>query len=850
MSALRHRPEQREPFARNTRGRRSQRGYRTSIMVADTKRSSEDLLRVHVLSGLTRASAGVAVCGLALATLVAGGDAPASASPATSVVVNEVYGGGGNSGATYTNDFVELTNRGDAAVSLDGWSVQYHSGGATGSWQVTPLSGSLAPGAFYLVGEAKGAGGTQALPTTQATGTIAMSATAGTIALVTDATALTCADPASCQSASVDLVGYGTAALRETAPAAGASNTASVQRSDKADSDDNSADFSGADPTPGAANATGGGGGGGGEPGPLRIHDIQGTGWLSPQNGQKVTNVPGIVTGVRSAGSSKGYWIQDPAPDSDPATSEGVFVFTSSPGVAVGDSVLVSGTVKDFYPLSSGDTVENTSNLSVTEIGAPTASVLSHGNALPAAEVITPDTVPAAYAPDLGGAGIESTPVTPARSALDFWESREGMRVQVDDARVVGPSNDFGEQYVTTKPAQTPTYRGGTELLAENAVPSGRIEVVTTDGSNPGVSVGDVLQGATTGPVDYSQFGGYTIAATQVGAVQHKNLPPVVATPQDRKQLAVATYNVENLAPGDPATKYARLAQGVVTNLAKPDIVAVEEVQDNTGATDDGVVAADQTLTKLTAAITAAGGPKYDWREIDPVNDKDGGQPGGNIRVVFLFNPARVTFVDRGASSADRSTTPTSVARVHGRPALTLSPGRIDPASTVWNSSRKPLAGEFLFRNKPVFVIANHFASKLGDQNADGRFQYPAQPSAVQRAGQAKAVHDFVGQILRTDLTADVVVLGDLNDYQFSPALAALRTGSTSGHGLPILTDLISTLPRDERYTYVFDGISEALDHILVTPFVRGVRYQVVHVNAEYTDQTSDHDPQVLRMTP
>lgn len=75
----------------------------------------------------------------------------------TSVVINEVYGGGGNSGATYTNDFIELTNRSDAAVSLDGWSVQYHSGGATGTWQVTPLSGSIAPGGFYLVGEAKGA---------------------------------------------------------------------------------------------------------------------------------------------------------------------------------------------------------------------------------------------------------------------------------------------------------------------------------------------------------------------------------------------------------------------------------------------------------------------------------------------------------------------------------------------------------------------------------------------------------------------------------------------------------------------------------------------------------------------
>jgi predicted extracellular nuclease len=765
-------------------------------------------------------------------------------------VVNEVYGGGGNSGATYTNDFVELTNRSDTAVSLDGWSVQYHSGGATGTWQVTALSGSLAPGGFYLVGEAKGAGGTQALPTTQATGNIAMSGTAGTIALVHDTAALTCADPAACQSASVDLVGYGTAALSETAPAAGASNTASVQRSGKADSDDNSADFSAADPTPGAANASGGGGTGTGEPGPLRVHDIQGTGWLSPHNNEKVTNVPGIVTGVRSAGSSRGYWIQDPAPDASPGTSEGVFVFSSSPGVAVGDSVLVSGTVKDYYPLASGDTVENTSNLSVTEIGGPTAIVLSHGNPLPAAEVVEPGTVPGTYAPDLGGGNLETTTVDPARSALDFWESREGMRIEVDDARVVGPSDSYGEQYVTTKPAQAPTYRGGTELLAENAVPSGRIEVVPADGSNPGVSVGDVFTGATAGPVDYSQYGGYTIAATQLGAVQRKNLPPVVATAQSRKQLAVATYNVENLAPGDPAAKYTRLAQGMVTNLAKPDIVAVEEVQDNTGATDDGVVAADQTLTKLTAAIVAEGGPKYDWREIDPVNDQDGGQPGGNIRVVYLFNPARVSFVDRGASSVNRSTTPTSVQKVHGKPALSLSPGRIDPANTVWNSSRKPLAGEFRFRNKPVFVVANHFNSKLGDQNADGRFQYPAQTSTTQRIGQATAVHGFVQQILKMDRKADVVVLGDLNDYQFSPALSVLRTGSAGGHGTPILTDLISTLPVNERYTYVYDGLSEVLDHILVTPRTRGVRYQVVHVNAEYADQASDHDPQVVRLEP
>src|SRR5512133_2450676 len=767
----------------------------------------------------TKGRVALVVAGLALAAAISlGGASSGTAAPSSGIVVNEVYGGGGNSGATYTTDFIELRNRGTAAVSLDGWSVQYHSASATGTWQVTQLTGTIAPGAIYLVAEATGTGGTQPLPTPQATGTIAMSGTAGTVAVVNGTSALTCSDSAACQAASVDLVGYGTAVINETAPAAGASNTDSVQRKDAADSDDNAGDFASGAPTPGATNVGGGGGGTGeGDPGPLRIHDIQDSSWLAAHNGEQVTNVPGIVTGIRTAGSSRGYWIQDPDPDASAATSEGIFVFTSSPGVAVGDSVLVSGTVRDFYPLSSGDSVATTSNLSVTEIGTPTVIVRSHDNALPAPEVIGPGTVPAAYAPDLNGANIESTPITPSRSALDFWESREGMRVEVDDARVVGPSNSFGEQFITTKPTQATTYRGGTEILAENAIPSGRVEVVPANATNPGVDVGDVFSGATVGPVDYSQFGGYLIAATTLGSAQHNHLAPVTATAQSARQLAVATYNVENLAPGDAAAKYQRLAEGVVTNLSKPDVVALEEVQDNTGATDDGTVAADQTLTKLTDAIVAAGGPRYSWREIDPVDDKDGGQPGGNIRVVFLFDPSRVSFVDRGSSSVNRSTTGTAVVKSHGGPALTLSPGRIDPANPVWTTSRKPLAGEFEFRGRKVFVIANHFNSKGGDQNADGRFQFPAQSSTVQRAGQSQVVHDFVGKILDVDRKADVVVLGDLNDFQFSPSVAALRTGTADGSGPSILTDLISTLPKDEQYTCVFNGVSQVLDHILVT---------------------------------
>ena len=188
----------------------------------------------------------------------------------------------------------------------------------------------------------------------------------------------------------------------------------------------------------------------------------------------------------------------------------------------------------------------------------------------------------------------------------------------------------------------------------------------------------------------------------------------------------------------------------------------------------------------------------------------------------------------------------------HGRPALSLSPGRIDPTNPVWMNSRKPLVGQFRFNGKDVFVIANHFDSKGGDQSADGRYQYPQRVSEQQRAGQAAAVHGFVQSLLALDKSADVAVVGDLNDYQFSPALKILTTGTAAGTAPPILTDLITTLPVNQRYTYVYDGVSQVLDHILVTkaPADHALQYQVVHVNAEYADQASDHDPQVVDFRP
>ncbi|BAJ27768.1 MULTISPECIES: endonuclease/exonuclease/phosphatase family protein [Kitasatospora] len=796
---------------------------------------------------LLRVTATAAVAASLLAVPLPG----ASAAPSAGAVIAEVYGGGGNSGATLKNDFIELGNPSGAAFGLSGYSVQYLPGSpsASSQWGVTALSGSVAPGGRYLVAEAPGAGGTTDLPAADASGTLALSATSGTVALVNGTTALTCKTAADCAADPriVDLVGFGTAVVREGSPVTGASNTASVARAAAlADTDDNAKDLAAGDPTP--TNTRGESAGGGTTtppttppvPGDLRIHDIQGTTRVSPKNGQTVTNVPGVVTGVRAYGT-KGFWIQDPNPDADPATSEGVFVYTSAaPTVKVGDSVLVTGKVSEYYPNSAGG------SQSVTELTGPKTTVLSSGNPVPAPVVLDAANIPAAYAPDAAGGSIDALPLDPATYALDRYESLEGMNVQVADVPVVQATDKYNELWVDAVATDPRTARGGVVYLGYDQPNNGRIMVQSlpplTQVPFPVANVGDRLTGATAGPLDYNQFGGYTIAANTLGAVQDNGLTPEVAEPGKKNELTIGTYNVENLDPGDGPEKFARLAQGVVTNLASPDIVALEEIQDDNGAVNDGTVGAATTVRTFVDAIKAAGGPAYDWRSIDPEDGKDGGEPGGNIRQVFLFDPARVSFTDIPGGTA---TTAVDVTGKNHKTSLTASPGRIDPGNEAWTSSRKPLVGQFEFKGKPVFVIANHFNSKGGDQGIDSRFQAPTRSSEVQRVKQATVEQAFVAKLLAADPKARIVSLGDFNDYQFSPALQTLTKDG-------VLRDLVNELPAEERYSYVYQGNSQVLDHILVSPALKPEKthYDVVHINSEFAAQASDHDPQVVRIKP
>ncbi|WP_328521384.1 lamin tail domain-containing protein [Kribbella sp. NBC_00359] len=751
------------------------------------------------------------------------------------VVITEVYGGGGNSGAPYTNDFVELTNNGSSPVDVSGWSVQYAS--STGvTWQVTKLTGSIAPGAAYLVQEGAGAGNGAPMPTPDVSGTIAMSASAGKVALVTNQTALACGSVCHADPAVRDYVGFGSAATdSETAPTGTLSNTSSAARIDPTkDTDNNGADFAVGNPSPGTLTSTPTE-----PPVDAKIHDIQGAAHRSPLEGKVAANVTGVVT----AKTGNGFWFQDPQPDTDPATSEGLFVFTSSaPTVSVGDAVTVQGTVAEFRPGGSG----GVTNLTTTELTNPTITVTGTA-AVPAPTIVGPGgrVPPSTVIEDDSAGDVEttSTAFDPANDGLDFWESLEGMWLGINEPQVTGPTSSFRELSVVPAGSGVRTVRGGILLQKTDSNPE-RVLLDDVLTPIPDAKTGDKLAGVVTGVLDYS-FGNFKFLPTQTPTVIDGGVKRETTKASSPLQVSVATFNVENLDPSDGPAKFDGLAQAVVKNLASPDIVGLEEVQDNDGATNSGNTQANVTLDTLVAAIQAAGGPKYAYRQIDPVNNAEGGEPGGNIRVAFMYRTDKpVKFVDRPGGG---STVPTTITTDRfGRPHLSSSPGRVDPANPAWPATRVPLAGEFTWHGQSLFVVVNHFSSKGGDNPLWGRFQPPVQVTAEKRHQQAQAVRGFVDQILAKDKGANVVVLGDLNDFDWSETADILV-----GSGKTALIDMPRTLPLPERYSYVFEGNSQILDQILISKNLQPAStYDVVHMNAEFPDQISDHDPQVVRVIP
>ena len=730
------------------------------------------------------------------------------------VVISQVYGGGGNAGATFTHDFIELFNQGMTPVNLTGWSVQYTSDGGT-TWQVTPLTGSIAPGGYYLIQEAQGAGGTTPLPTPDATGTILMAAGAGKVALSSSTTPFS----GSCPNCAIDLVGYGaTASCFEGAgPTGNLSNTTAAlrKRSGCFDSDNNNIDFSVAPPTPrNTASPTNGC-----TAISLNIHDIQGNGATTPFAGQFVST-SGVVTALKS----NGFFLQNVAVnyDLDPATSEAIFVFTSSaPTVSPGDAVGILGTATEFFNLTQ---VESTLPGDVM--------VTTTGNLLPTPIVLT------------------TTILNPA-GLPDQLERFEGMRMHADTLVSVAPTNEFAETFTVLEGVARPLREPGIEISltvppdpTTNAVDcciprwDENPERIMIDsdglaGSTPVRVTSNVTISNITGPLDFT-FGDYKVLPETAPSTSANISAVPVPTPA-AGEFTVAGFNIENF--NNNTTQRLKAALAIRTVMHYPDVIGHIEIANLASLT--------ALATQVNNDAVAAGDPNpmYQAHLIPgPVNNAQ--------NVGFLVKTSRVqvdsvTQAEKaGCSNVDVAGTcftfedpnnPSQQLLLNDRPPLVLH-ATVDPTT---------------LNPRPVIVVVNHPRSFIDveDLGAEG----------VRVRAKRKAQSEFLASLLQDLQTNNpgtaVISVGDYNAYQFNDGytdpIATIKGTPTSDDEVvvdespdlvnPNFTNLTDTLPPDQRYSFIFEGTPQALDHVIVNSVAASFvqRYHIARNNADFPEVTA-----------
>ena len=605
--------------------------------------------------------------------------------------------------------------------------------------------------------------------------------------------------------------------------------------------------------------------------GPTSIPQIQGKGHTSPYLGQ-VVDSGGIVTAV----DTNGFYLQDPDGDGDIATSDALFIFTGgAPGVAVGDEIVLTGTVSEFTPggTSSG-------NLSSTQISSVSSlEVVSSGNDLPDAVIIGADgrVVPNANIDDDAFASFD-----PEEDGIDFFESLEGMRVTAEDLVAVSGTNRFGEIFAVNDPASfatSPKYQKildriesleeffgdkpwalrAIERLKERAekflpddAPSGlsdrgtlnispddfnpeKIQIDADSGvfdfDFPTVDVGAEL-GDVTGVVSYS-FGNFEIIPTEdfTGNIVESDIEPEVTDIAGAEGvLSFASYNVLNLDPNDADGdtdvadgRFASIAEDIVVSLGSPYVIALQEIQDSSGSDNDGTISAADTLDLLTEEIYNISGIEYEWADNIFIGDgTSGGQPGGNIRTAYLYNPDYVTLIEG------------SLATIDGQ-----GPGE------AFEGARLPLVATFEFEGDAFTFVNVHLSSKGGSAPIFGTsqpFETLQEDTSVngsldERQLQADGIADFVGGL--TD--ENVIVLGDFNEFEFISPVELIEDQG--------LVNLTNSVDEDERYSFIFQGNSQSLDHILVSEALAAdAEFDIVHLNSEFAstaDRSSDHDPLV-----
>ena len=545
------------------------------------------------------------------------------------------------------------------------------------------------------------------------------------------------------------------------------------------------------------------------------IHSIQGAGLRSPLEGEHI-ETQGVVTGT----GSRGFFIQDPKGNGDANVSDAIFVYSPQSTPPVGASVTVSGEVVNFKHDPDGDE-------------RPTTQIVERHT-----KVIARD------GPRIEPVWLTAEGVSKDREALArYLNGLEGMLVGIEPGvTFIAPSNPFGDYVVL--PAGDDAKRtphGGVLINSKNPqrwFPGFRVR----GRGAPQVNVGAQLLSPVIGPLNY-RSSSYQIAAE--GGIQIKNAEITVErTPLrgDETHATILTLNGFNLDKHveqadrvrDPRRdidddagdgRYTMLASAVVDQAGNPDIVALQEIQDNDGAEQSGEAGANENYKVLTDEIRRLGGPRYAWADIAPELNADGGQPGGNIRNGFLYDPERMELIEGS-----------------------LKPiGEDDPA---YYESRKPLFGRFRMKSigTEIAVINVHLASKRHQNGIFSPHLPGHDPRLETRVRQVEIIREVLGELKPQGI--DYYVTGDFNDFEFSETLKVLVGGES--------VNMVETLAENERYDYNHRGISQALMHGIVSRELAardGAQYQVLHGNeligatpGQLGGKASDHALVMVRL--
>ncbi|RWA10966.1 hypothetical protein EKO27_g4138 [Xylaria grammica] len=592
------------------------------------------------------------------------------------------------------------------------------------------------------------------------------------------------------------------------------------------------------------------------------IGAINGNRFLSPYAGQNVTNVTGVVT----AKGPSGIWLRSLETTRDERVSGGIYVYGSAlaknTSIATGDVLVIDGEVSEYR--------SNAAYLPLTEITYPNVRAVLQRNHTFAPIVLGEQrSPPTKLFSSLDSGDVFGVPnnqslisvvnpiLQPKKYGLDFWESLVGEYVTIQNPRAVGRPNQYGDTWVVGDWVTSgDNGRTGLTVSSKDGNPEAILIADPLDGTSNQKDgrLGDRLEDITG--VVTQGFGFYQILPLTKLTVISSREPSVsgattLISDGTCSGITVGGYNIENFSPKDTAHVTA-VASHIVNYLKTPDLLAVQEVQDNNGETNDGTVDSGLTLSTLADAIATLsnGSAVYNFTYINPVDGQNGGAPGGNIRNAYLYRPDVLQL--QGGSDAAIGDSVTANEVLEG-PTLKYNPGLIDPTNGAWNASRKPLVAAWELvgtkskkgRGSTLFTVNVHFASKGGSSSLHGDARPPVNGGVQQRISQGQVAGAFIAEILAEDPNARILTIGDFNEYAFAAPVQTFAEVS----GLKDL-DEVTKIPTTERYSYLYDMNSQELDHTFVSKKLgKGAKFEHLHVNTwlAYDDMTSDHDPSVAK---